>query len=478
MALEDFVQMTRKLEDNHTKIDELIGLSKNFDVGNRDFVIQGKTVRFYYVTGLCDSENIMYLFAELPTLIRSLEDNPKSPKKLPEIIKYHLIHQQVEETEDLQKFATDVLSGLLGVVIEDENTAFVVDVRSYPTRGVAEPEIEKTIRGSKDGFTENIIVNTALLRRRIRDGKLRMEIFKIGECSKTDVVLTYIEGIAKEKLINNIRNKLMNIKTNVLTMTDRDIQEHIVKKNLNPFPVVRYTERPDVLAEHLYQGMFGIMTDTSPSVIMAPITLFDHLHNIEEYRQTPIVGTMTRLLRTAGVFGAVFVVPLWYLFVKQPELLPRWLEYIGPNETGNIPIIAQLLIAEVGVEFLRMAAVHTPSSLSTALGIVAGILVGQIAVEVGLFSPEVVLYVAISAIGTYTTPSYELGLANKFLKIVILVLTAIFGLYGFIGGVSFYFLYLAFTKSFGKPYLYPLLPLNIKDLWRAIFRVPYDKESR
>lgn len=476
MALEDYIQITSNLEDNHIKLDELLGLSKNFDVGNRDFVIQNKTVRFYYVTGLCDSENIMYLFAELPTLIRSLDENPEPPKKISEIVKYHLIHQQVEETQDLQKLATDVLSGLLGVVIEGETTAYVVDVRSYPTRGVGEPEIEKTVRGSKDGFTENIIVNTALLRRRIRDGNLRMEIYKIGDSSKTDVVLTYIEGIADEKLINNVRKKLMNIKTNVLTMTDRDIQEHIVRKNFNPFPLVRYTERPDVLAEHLYQGMFGIMTDTSPSVIMAPITLFDHLSNIEEYRQTSIVGTMTRLLRTCGVFGAIFIVPLWYLFVKEPELLPTWLEYIGPKEFGNIPIIVQLLIAEVGVEFLRMAAVHTPSSLSTALGIVAGILVGQIAVEVGLFSPEVVLYVAISAIGTYTTPSYELGLANKFMKFLILIATAVFGLYGFIGGVAFYFIFLLFTKSFGKPYLYPLMPLNLKDLKHAIFRTPYNRK--
>ncbi len=472
------IEMESNINKNHDELATIIGLDESFDVGYREFELQGVTARFYYVTGLCDTEFLMYLFGQLMTL-NTLDTTSKiSSKNAYETIKNNLIHQQVTDTSDLNQIGVDVLSGLLGIIIDGEQNGMIVDVRSYPNRSPEEPEVEKIVRGSKDGFTENIIHNTALVRRRIRDGRLRNEIFKVGEYSQTDVVLMYIDEIADKKLIESMRFKINQIDTDILSMSDRKIEEYLTKPGINPFPIVRYTERPDVLATHLYQGLVAIVTDTSPCAIILPCTYFDHLHNIEEYRMAPIVGTLTRITRTLGVFGSVFIVPLWYLVVMRPDILPPQLEYIGPNEVGNVPILIQIIIAEIGVDFLRMAAVHTPSSLSTAMGIVAGILVGQIAVEVGLFTPEVVLYVAVSAIGLYSTPSYELGLANKIFKYALLAVTAIFQLWGFIGGVLFYFLFLATRKSFGKPYLYPLLPLNLKDLWRVMFRPPFNKEKR
>src|SRR5699024_6074243 len=173
------------------------------------------------------------------------------------------------------------------------------------------------------------------------------------------------------------------------------------KNNWSPFPFVRYTERPDVAAHHILSGYIILIVDTSPSVVIIPTTYFDHLEHAEEYRQTPSIGTFTRWIRIVAVLASIFLLPIWLLFVLQPELLPESLSFIGPKESGNIPIAIQIIMADVGVEFLRMAAVHTPTPLATALGLIAAVLIGDIAIDVGMFSPEVILYVAVSAVGSY-----------------------------------------------------------------------------
>ena len=187
----------------------------------------------------------------------------------------------------------------------------------------------------------NIIVNTALTRRRIRTGKLRNIILKVGDQSKTDVVLMYIEDIADQSMVDEVKHRIEQVKVDGLTMTDKELEEFITGQVYNPYPLVRYTERPDVVAAHLYQGMIAIIVDTSPSVMIGPVTLFDHLTSVEEYRQTPAVGTFLRLIRYAGIIVSVFLMPTWLLFVLHPEYLPDFLNFIGPQEEGNIPIVLQ-----------------------------------------------------------------------------------------------------------------------------------------
>jgi len=382
------------------------------------------------------------------------------------------VHFQGEKVTDVEKFIGSVVSGLLGIIIDDCSHGYIVDVRSYPTRAPQEPDTEKVVRGSRDGFTENIIINTALIRRRAKDHNLRNEMFSVGEKSKMDVCLCYVEGLTPPELVNDVRKRILDIKVDELSMSDKALEELIVKQRFNPYPLVRYSERPDTIAAHLYQGMIAIVVDTSPSVILGPITIFDHVHHVEEYRQTPLIGTYLRLIRYSGILMAMFLVPLWLLVVVQPDLLPESLSFIGPKEVGNIPIIAQILMAEFGIEFLRMASIHTQTPLSTAMGIIAGVLVGQIAIDVGLFTPEVVLYVAVSAIGNYLTPSYELSLANKFSKIIFIICTFFFKLPGLLISVAVWVIFLASLKSFNKPYLYPLIPLNLRELVKNIIRFP------
>jgi stage V sporulation protein AF len=443
-----------------------IGLGVSFDLGVRKLKILKKDVHIYYVNGLCDTQFIIQLFEELV----EINDHEKLSTHLFSIIENRLIHQSVSRIQTLDELVDQVLSGLIVVVVEGETNGIVIDVRSYPGRQPQEPDTEKVVRGARDGYTENIIVNTALTRRRIRDEKLRFEIMKVGERSKTDVALGYIEDIADPDLVEILKKEIKAIETDGLTMGDKTVEEFILKQGYNPFPLVRYSERPDVVAAHILEGHVVIFVDTSPSVIITPTTFFHHVQHAEEYRQSPAIGTFVRWVRFIGIFTSIFLLPLWFMFVLEPDLLPEPMSFIGPNKETNIPIIVQLFLADLGIEFLRMAAVHTPTSLSTAMGLIAAVLIGQIAIDVGLFVPEVILYVALAGIGSFMTPSYELGIANKVARLALLILVAIFHVPGYVAGVTLYILLLASIRSLNIPYLWPFLPFSPIALFRIFIR--------
>ena len=468
MAYDPYVPVEKNIDETQKILEDKLGFGKSFDVGQREIVVMERRIQLYYITGLVDSELVVDLMTQL-LLLNSL---PHPNDDVFQTIHNRLVHQQVTVTDKVNDICTSVLSGLVAIIVDKETQAFVVDVRSYPGRGPSEPDTEKTVRGSRDGYTENIIVNTALTRRRIRTGKLRNIILKVGDQSKTDVVLMYIEDIADQSMVDEVKHRIEQVKVDGLTMTDKELEEFITGQVYNPYPLVRYTERPDVVAAHLYQGMIAIIVDTSPSVMIGPVTLFDHLTSVEEYRQTPAVGTFLRLIRYAGIIVSVFLMPTWLLFVLHPEYLPDFLNFIGPQEEGNIPIVLQVISGEIGMEFLRLASIHTPTAISSALGIVSAILIGQVAVDVGLFGPEILFYVAIGALGAFVTPSYELGLANKMFKLFIIVGPALLGLWGYIGTIVVGLIFLATMKSFGKPYLYPLIPFNFKALLKSVIRYP------
>lgn len=450
--------------ENYMK--QRVGLGLSFDFGVRKLKVLKKDVHIYYVNGLCDSRYIIELIEELV----EINDHEKLSTDLFKVVENRLVNQSVERATTLDLIVDKVLSGLIAVVMEGENTAFVIDVRSYPGRQPQEPDTEKVVRGSRDGFVENIILNTALTRRRIRDERLRFEMLKVGERSKTDVALGYLEDVADPDLVNIIRKEIKAIETDGIPMADKTIEEFILKQGWNPFPLVRYTERADIAATHILEGHVVIYVDTSPSVIIAPTTYFHHVQHAEEFRESPAMGTFMRWMRFIGVLTSILLLPLWLLFVLEPSLLPEKVSFIGPNEQTNIPIIIQIFLADFGIEFLRLAAIHTPTPLSTAMGLIASILIGQIAISVGLFVPEVILYVAVSGIGSFTTPSYELSVANKIGRLSLLILVSIFHLPGFVIGATVFFLFLVKIRALNTPYFWPFLPFEPKGFLQIIVR--------
>ncbi len=212
--------------------------------------------------------------------------------------------------------------------------------------------------------------------------------------------------------------------------------------------------------------------------MITPITFWNLLQHAEEYRQKPVIGAMLRLVRFAAVFVSLFLLPLWYLFATQIDLLPEAFSFIGTQEDGTIPLFVQFIIAEAGIEMLRMASIHTPNAVAEALGLVAALLIGDIAIEVGMFSPEVILYLAIAAVGTFATPSYELSLANRFMRIVFLIATAAFGVVGFVVSTTVWLILLVRLKGLQVPYLWPFIPFNIKALRDVFLRISMPLKNR
>lgn len=468
-AVENKTKLSKNLDDNLSLLDTKLALDKNFDLIKRDIVVGGRKAALMFVDAFVDGQ--------LMTLIQrnfsELEREDLSVDAFKKLMQRYINYVEVDPAEYLEDVTEKVLSGPLVMLVDGLNTAFVIDVRVYPGREPEEPDLEKVIRGSRDGFTETLVFNTALIRRRIRDPKLRMEFAQAGNRSKTDISISYIEDIANPQLVQDIKDRLDKIYVDGLPMAEKAVEELIVPGSYwHPYPRVRFTERPDVAAAHLLEGHVLILVDTSPSVIIAPATFFHHVQHAEEYRQSPTVGAYLRWVRFIGIAASVFLLPLWMLAVTQPEILPKSLEFIGPDKIGKVPIFIQFLIAEIAVDMVRMATIHTPTSLATAAGLIATLLIGEMAVEVGLFNAEVVMYVAAAAIGTFLTPSFELGMANRLVRLALLFVVAGFGLPGFVAGTVILIIWLAVTKSFGVPYLWPLIPLNIKALGALFIRTP------
>lgn len=459
------MKLTTNFNENIDFIEKGIGLSESYDVGRRELKFFEKRINLYFLTGMVDSWQLI-------EVVNSILALPRDEEYSPELIYQNLAHHNLTLLDDLNQIIVEILNGMAVILLEDSLQAISIDVRSYPNRSVDEPDMEKVIRGAHDGFTENFHINIQLLRRRIKDSRLRNKLFLIGEESPTYVCLVYLEGVCDEYLLKKVKERLDTVKTEHLIMTDKGLEEMIIRrKKLNPYPLVRYTERADTVAIHLYQGMFALFVDTSPSVILAPATIFDHMMHFEEYRQTPVAGTYLRWIRFLGIFISIFLTPIWLILVRN-DYLPGILEMLTPDAETKVNIYLQVIAAEVGVEFLRLASIHTPNSLATSMSLIAGFLLGDFAVNVGLFSIQTVLLVAISAIGTYLTPSYELGLANKIAKMLFIVAIIFLDWYGFVILFLVWIIYLIRLKSFGKPYLYPLIPLNFRRFIKIFIRFP------
>jgi len=463
-------KLFNSLEEAEDFLKEQFGDGESFDVGIKHLFVKDLPVLCAYISGLVDGEALTQLLSSmLPEEDIDIDDE----KEYFETI--FNFHGRSEETER-KAYLLAILSGQV-TFITKSGYCYVAELRNYPGRSPEEPDNEKVIRGSRDGFTEGISQNTALVRRRIRNSNLRFELHKISKVGQTDVALAFMKDIANEEMLEKLRQRLGQINHDGLTMADKSLEEWLFKQKFHPIPFVRYTERPDIVAAHLLEGHVAIMVDTSPSVILVPVTIFHLLQHAEEYRQAPAVGTFVRFMRYFGTIMGLLLLPLWYLFVTNESLLPDSLSFLGTQEKSHIPILLQILIADIGIEFLRMAAIHTPTPLSTAMGLVAGVIIGQIAIDVGVFSSEVVLYTAVGAIFTFIIPSYELSISIKLFRIVLLLMTGIWGADGLFIGLFLLFTYLCSLRPLQAPYLWPLVPFFPTAMLRVIIRFPMTSDA-
>jgi stage V sporulation protein AF len=465
---EQTTPVSTNLKENTEIMREYLGVEKSFDVIHLDLNYANKDMAIFFIDGFIKDD----IFLHIMSLLAELKEEDLEEHTLDRLLKRYIPYVELATERDLINAANQVLAGQTALIVDGIDQAILIDTRTYPARTPQEPDIERVVRGSKDGYVETLVFNTTLTRRKVRDRSLRMEFMQVGRRSKTDVVICYIEDIADVELVENIKKSLEKIDTDGIPMAEKTVEEYISGNHWNPYPTVRYTERPDTAAVHLLEGHVCIIVDGSPSVIITPTTFWHHVQHAEEYRNKPIVGAYLRIVRFLGVLISIFLIPLWYLYAVHPEVLPDVLSFIGPNKKGNVPLFLQFLIVEIGIDMLRMAAIHTPNSLATALGIVAALMIGQVAVEVGLFSNEVILYIAVAAIGMFATPSYELSMANRITRLVLLIITGVFGSVGFVIGTFAWILLLANMKSYKVPYLWPFIPFDFKAFMDIIIRAP------
>lgn len=466
--------LSARLCDNEKIFSHTLQIDKSFDLIDRDFTVAGKSARFYLIDGLNKDEileKIMEGFFDLKP-----DDLPADAKDFSARL---IPYGEVTLFAGFDELLPMLLSGVPILLVDGYAAAFAVDFRTYPARGIEEPDNDKVLRGSKDGFVETIVFNTALIRRRIRDPKLRMEICQVGSSSHTDVVLSYLDGRADFRFLELIRQRIEAIQVDALTMNTESLAETLYHGHwLNPFPKFKYTERPDTAAAAILEGSIVLLVDNSPSAIILPTTLFEITEEADDYYLPPVTGTYLRFSRLIINIAALLLTPTFLLFVNHPEWMPAALAFTRIEEPVNVPILVQLLLLEFAIDGMKLAALNTPSMLSTPLSVIAGIVLGDFTVKSGWFNSETMLYMAFVAIANYSQASYELSYALKFLRIILLLSTGLLGLGGYLGGIVFVLFVLLANKTLsGQSYLYPLIPFNGRELVRRLFRISLRKAA-
>lgn len=462
--------------ENSRLFAEIVGPERNFDIVNKKIDIADRAAEFYMIDGFV-KDDIMEKLLESFIALKP-EDMPDSPEGMTGIIPYI----DVVPRETLEDAAKDMLAGMVCMFIDGYKTCFVIDCRTYPSRSVSEPWKNRVLRGSRDGFVESIVSNVSLIRRRIRTPDFCVEIMDAGTMSHTDIAFAYIQGKADMKLLQKLKERVQKIDVEALTMNIESLAEVLLQgPYINPFPKFKYSERPDSAAAAIFDGNIVILVDNSPAVIIVPTSVFDVTEEADDYYFPPVTGTYIKLSRYLITIVSLIMTPVWVVFLNNPEMVPDWLQFILIDETAStstVPVLLQLFILEFCIDGLRLAAVNTPSLLSTPLSVIAGIVVGEYAVSSGWFDAECLLYMAFVTIGTYTQASYEMGYALKFFRMILLILCWFFGWWGFAGGLVLFALTIAFNRTLsGKSYIYPIIPFNGKMLARKLFRLRLGKEK-
>ena len=443
-------KLSASFEDNIRYMNEILPVAESFDIIRRDIIIGGKASVFYYIDGFIKDEVMLKIMDSFLSV--TAEDMPEDAEGF---IQKQVPYVEVDVTEYFDEVIRNVLSGPACLFIDGYKECIILDCRTYPARSVDEPDKDKSLRGSRDGFVETIVFNTALMRRRIRDPHLIMEMTEAGQASRTDIAICYMSDRVDKELLNNLKKRIENLQLDDLRMNQQSLAEALFKRKwFNPFPKFKYTERPDTAAACLLEGKVVLLVDNSPSAMILPTSILDMIEEANDYYFPTVTAVYLKVTRTIITIATVFFTPLYLLFMQNLEWLPDVFAFVAVRDTVNIPLIFQFLLLEISIDGLRLAAMNTPTMLSTPLSVIAGIVMGEFSVQSGWFNSEVMLYMAFVAVANYTQPNFELGYALKFMRLMLLVLTALFNLYGFIAGCVLVICFLIFNKTLsGRNYM-------------------------
>jgi len=469
-------KISNDYRENIRVLDGLLGVGRSCDMVSRDYLIGGRRARLWVVDGF-GSDSILERMGAFWLTLKP--ENVVGLTEMQDFLDRYITFSESNVTFDISDAVTSVFLGKSLLAVEGLAGVALMDAKGYPSRSVHEPPDGKVLRGSHDGFVEAVVPNMALLRRRIRDPHLTMEGHKVGSRTHNDAVLCYLDDKVDQDLLRKLRGKLLGLDVRSLTMAQESLAEAIRPKQwYNPFPKVRYTERPDAAAASIMEGSIVLMVDNSPSVMILPTGFFDFTQESNDYYFPPLVGTYLRVLRVTVFLLSLFITPAWYLMVSEPNRLPGWLNFLSSPEPVSLSLLSQLLVVEFLIDVLKLASLNTPDSLSNSFSMLGALVLGDFAVQAGWLGPEVLVYMAFVSVAGFAQPSYELGYAFKLLRVALLLVTAAFDVWGFCLGVVGIFVLLCTTKPLvGKGYLYPLVPFNGKALLRLLVREPISRDN-
>ena len=461
-------------ETRTAQLDDLLGVGRNFDMVGRSLQVGGRKARLWVVNGYAEDMLIERMIGRL----LAIGDLKKVPDLASFLAAYVTVPDAAAET-DVHSMVVGVSAGKTLLVMDGYDGGVLMDAKEYPTRSVEEPDTSKVLRGSHDGFVESIMKNAALLRRRIRDPQLTLEGLKVGGRSHADVALCYLADKADPALLEELRGKLRHMQISSISMSQESIAEAIAPSQWwNPFPKTRYTERPDVATASIMEGDVVLMIDNTPSVMLFPCTLFRFAEEINDYYFPPLVGSYLQIVRMIVLLLTLFVTPLWFLLVKDPEELHESLRFLLIENEYYVPLILQLLLVELIIDVLKLASLNTPDALSNSFSMLGALILGDFAVQARWLVPEVLVYMAFVAVANYAQHSYEMGYATKLCRMLLLVLIWLWDWWGFAAGIAITLTLIVTAKPLvGKGYLYPLIPFDRKKLARLLYRRPVTKKN-
>ena len=491
--------MQNRFEGYKTTLREILPIGRSFDVVERKIKIGGKEASMFFVEGLTNADKMQRLMSFLLNI--GLNIGGMAGGKITgntavngagcgagflqsgsteDFIQRNMPYLSCDTQTDINLAVKSVFTGLVALIIDGFDKIIIIDEREYPMRAVSEPEKEKTLRGAKDGFTEGLMTNIALIRRRIRDRRLIFASHTAGDVTKTDMALVYMEGVADAALVKSMTDKIQALKINTITVGEQTLVEMLSEldgnkkrkmNKLNPFPKVRYTQRPDIVSAHLTEGKIAILVDNSPTVILLPTGIFDFMQDVDDYYFPAITGNYFRLLRVMNFFIILFITPVYILIVEKYIPVFQFMEFIVPDEGYAIPLFWQFIILEIAIDALKLASLNTPNSLGLSLSVVGALILGEFAVQAGWFIPQTILCMAVVALASFTQPSMELQYGVKFMRLIMLIGAGAFGIYGACAGLAAGLLVMGTTKTLiGTSYLYPLIPFNKTAIKRLLFR--------
>ena len=454
-----------------SEIKSQIPVGESFDLLERKLEIAGRDAEMFFVDGLVDGSMMQRVLFSLFSL---KTEQLETAETMEQFLQSNLPFLDAMITRDVDQAIKYLYSGLVPLLISGYDGIIIIDCRSYPLRSVQEPSKEQSLRGAKDGFVESMMTNIALIRRRIRDNDLIFKVYNIGEMTKSDTSMVYRKGKADSSMVEKLDRCLRSLRIEGLTVTEQSLVEALLgrKRGLfNPFPKVRYTQRPDVIAAHVEEGKIAVIVDNTPTVILIPAGIFDFLQDIDDYYFPVMIGNYFRALRITNMIVILFATPVYLLFAEGTIPTYEGLRFFITEEEFAISIFWQFILLEIAVDGLKLASLNTPESLGMSLSVIGALVLGEFSVSSGWVVPQTILCMAVVALASFIQPSMELGYAIKFVRILMLIGAHCFGWPGMAAAFVLSVAVMAGTRTIvGTSYLYPLVPFDGKKLKRLVFR--------